>query len=423
MVGSRALGVCIRKHRGHRTVQVLADALGKSARWMAYVEAGRAAPDWIDLLGIARILGPLNGPIFLKEAVLLLLEEAEVARVKAEVMAAIQRREFLGVLGIGATIDMERLGHALHGVGICRATVEELNKLSRFYVQQSRMLAPGVMVSSLQAHLRDHFELIATAPQAIGLELKASAAKVALLAGVLAFRLERAAEASHYWMLAQGLAEEGRDNTALAYAVGIRAEMPLSPANAGGMGGDPRETIQHLERSIQILGPRASGIAPATFYAWLAQQQAALGDAKAAERNLDAAATAMNRVDALAAEDLTGFGLKSEWELAAERAICAVFLERPTEVISILESDIPNTHSSLGWRAARLSDLAAAYAQQGHDDHAARLLLDATQLAIDGADIWRVRRLQGIRRRWLSDKLTGSLIEEVDQKLAAATAA
>src|SRR4030088_2073294 len=101
MVGSRALGACVRKHRGPRPVHVLADALGKSVRWMAYVEAGRAAPDWLDLIAITHTLGSADGPAFLNEAVQLLFEEVEVAGVKSRVMQSVQRREFLAVLGTG----------------------------------------------------------------------------------------------------------------------------------------------------------------------------------------------------------------------------------------------------------------------------------------------------------------------------------
>jgi hypothetical protein len=421
MVGSRALGVCIRKHRGHRTVQVLADALGKSARWLAYVEAGRAAPDWVDLIAITRMLGPVDGPIFLKEAVLLLIEEAEVARVKAEVMAAVQRREFLASLGLGATIDMERLGHALHGVGINQATVEELNKLSRWYAQQSRALAPAVMVSSLQAHLRDHFELIAAAPESVSRDLKASAAEVALLAGVLAFRLAHSSEAFHYWMLAAGLADESGHRVAQASAVAVQGTMAFQPSNHGGEGGDPKLVLRRLNQALEILGSKAKGLAVAPFHAWRAEPKAALGDAAGAQHDLEIAEASLANASDEPLQDSTGLGPRTLAEFAADSKVaCAVLLQRPRQVLEILGSGVPETNPSSGWRSARMADLAAAHAQQGDHDHAATVLLEATDLALASGDNWRFRRLRGVRRRWLSDKLTGAVIGELDQKLSVA---
>jgi transcriptional regulator with XRE-family HTH domain len=419
MIGSRALGVCIRKHRAHRPVQVLADALGKSTRWLAYIESGHTAPSWIDLLEIARILGPVDGASFLKESALLLFEEADMARIKADVMAAVQRREFLAVLGVGALVDMERLDRVLEGLGVDAATVNGLAELNRLYAEQSRRAEPGLIISGLQGHLRSQLEIAASAPEAMSVKIKALAAEAALLAGMLAFRVDHPTEALHYWMLANGLAEDSHHRVAQAYVLAARGSVALSPSNFGGLGGNAKEARRLLDQALAVLGVKASGVAPATVYAWRSVQQALLGDAKKAEEDLASADWALNNASTDTTNDLCGLAAKSRGELDAERAVCALWLGQHNRVVEILESgEVADQRPSPGWRAARMADLAAAHAARGDQDHAASVLLDATNIAIGAKDPWRIRRIRGIRRRWLSDKLAGDVVQELDQKLA-----
>jgi transcriptional regulator with XRE-family HTH domain len=82
---SGMIGACIKRHRGGRSQQVLADSLGRSLRWVAYVEAGTTVPDWQDLADIANVLGSTAGTAFLDEAVMLLYEEVEVERAMKQV--------------------------------------------------------------------------------------------------------------------------------------------------------------------------------------------------------------------------------------------------------------------------------------------------------------------------------------------------
>jgi hypothetical protein len=421
VAGSKALGACIKRHRAGRPLQVVADAADKSKRWLAYVEAGKASPNWNELVAIASVLGPVEGPAFLDDVSRLLFEEAEVERLKRNVMRGIQRREFLGVLGAGALVDMERLGRVLQGLGVDAGVIGEMGKLTRLYADQSRTMAPGVVIPGLQAHMRNYLDLAMTAPEGMNKSLKAGAAEAAILTGVLSFRVGHPTEAMHYWVMASGLASESGHATAQAYAVVVRREMALNPANWGGVGGDPQETRRALDQGLAILGSKSRTAAAATFHAWRSEAQAVLGDAAAAARDIEAADSLLSKVDSTSfSEDFTGIGVHAQQELTAQRAACAVLLRQSSQVLELLEPSRPNSHPSPGWRAARMSDLAAAYAQRGSNDQAVSVLLEATDLAVTAKDPWRLRRLRGIRRRWLPATLSGETIQQLDHKLASA---
>jgi hypothetical protein len=422
MMGSRALGVHFRKYRGHRPIQVVADALGKSTRWLAYVEAGRTAPDWIDLREIARILGPVDGPIFLKEAALLLFEEADMTRVKAEVMAAVRRREFLGVLGLGAgAVDMEHLARTLQGLGVDTEIIASMARMNRLYAEQTRAEPPGVLISALQLHLRNYLDLVVGAPEKFSQDLKAGAAEAALLTGVTSFRLGHPVEATHYWSLAKGLAAECGHLVVEAYTAMIRPALTLHPAEwGGGKGADPKETVKALDLGLAMLGSKPTGIAAVTFHAWRSGPHSALGNALAAKRDLESAVNGLNKLtESRSEDDVTGLGVLNPEILAAEQATSALLLQQPNEVVQILESGIIEQHTSAGWRSARMADLAGAYAQRGDHEQAVNVLLDAADIALSGKDPWRLRRLQGIRRTWLPANLGGDAIKELDRKLTA----
>jgi tetratricopeptide (TPR) repeat protein len=417
MGGSKALGVCIKRHREPRSQKVLADAVGRSPRWMAYAEAGKTDLGWNDLIAIANFIDHTKRQAFLDDATFLLYEEVGMESLKKDVLAAVQRRDFLSVLGVGAAgVDMERLSRALQGIGIDAGVAHAMATLNRSYVDQSRALAPVFVLSGLQGHLRDYFELAMAAPEAVSRDLKAGAAEAALLSGMLSFRAGYPTEAFHYWMLAAGLAAESGHTTAQAYAVVVKQEMPASPAAGGGVG-DASTALRALNQGLAILGPRSAGVAAVTFLAWRSWTHAALGDASAARRDMGEAERLLSKVDQPASEDFLGIGVLSPQLLAAEQATTALFLRQPSEVIQILE---PGIGSNLlpGWRPARMADLAAAYAQKGHFDHAVDTLLKAADLAQEANDAWRWRRIRGTRQTQLPANLAGDAIQELDRKLA-----
>jgi tetratricopeptide (TPR) repeat protein len=418
VTGSRALGMCMRRHRSGRPVKVMADALDKSERWLAYVEAGRAVPDWEDLIGFATVLGPAAGGAFLDDAVPLLYEEAEINRVKQQIMQAVQRREFLGVLGAGAVADMERVGRVLQGLGVDRVTADEMRGLNDLYIAQSRRGSPALIIPALQAHLRNYLELITGAPTGIGDELRRGAAEAALLAGLLLYRMECFPEALHYSLLASGLAKESRHPAVQAYVLAVRVDMLYSFSTTGGASGDPHEAIRLLNQALELMGPKPPASEASTFYAWRSVHHAAVGDAGGAERDLESAVRALSQRGAFD-RDLIGLGVQSEVEIKVERSMCRIFLSQPQSVISELDINMVKRHPSAGWKAARLADLAAAHSQEGDGEHAVGLLLQAADLLAVGRDPWRRRRLQGVRRRWLADHKSGDDVAELDRRLAA----
>jgi hypothetical protein len=418
VTGSRALGMCMRRHRSGRPVKVMADALDKSERWLAYVEAGRAVPDWEDLIGFATVLGPAAGGAFLDDAVPLLYEEAEINRVKQQIMQAVRRREFLGVLGAGAVADMERVGRVLQGLGVDKTTVEEMRGLTDMYAAQSRVGTPGLVIPTLQAHLRNFLELVNIASGNLAEELKRGAAEAALLAGVLLYRADCSAEALHYSLLASGLAKESGYPVIHAYVLAVRAGISLAPSVHGGDGGSAHAAWRLLDQAIGIMGSKLTPPESATLHSWRAVQYGALGNAEAAYRDFEIAEAALSK-RAVVDRDLISLGIQSELDLKVERVICAVQLSRPHDVLSVLDDATLNAHPSTGWKVGRLADLAAAQAQDGDRDLAVRLLIEATDLMASARDPWRAWRVKGTRRRWLADHRSGDDVEELDRRLAA----
>jgi hypothetical protein len=422
-MGSKALGFCLRRHRGRRTQQVLADMLGKSLRWVLYAESGRADLGWTELVAIATALGPSDGRAFLDDAMALLYEEAEMGRLNKELLDALQRRDFLAILGAGAAIDMERLGRTLQGLGVDSHVSNEMAKLTRLYVDQSRQTPPGVVVSALQVHLRDYLELAIGAPEQIGRSLKGGAAEAALLAGILVFRLGHAPEASHYWMMAKGLAEESGHTVVKAFVFAAQGSTALSPGNFGGVGGDAKQARRLLDQALSALGGKARGIAPATIHAWRSVQHAILNDSDAASRDLELASRLLgnSRSSMSSSDEPTGLAARTQADVEAERAVCAVYLRRAAETINILEpGQVANHHPSPGWKVARMADLAAAYAQRGEADRAVTVLLEATDIAVGAKEPWRLRRVKGIRQTQVPASYTSEALGELDLKLGSA---
>jgi hypothetical protein len=422
-MGSKALGICIKRHRGRRSQKVLADMVERSMRWMAYVEAGKTDVGWSDLVSIATALGRIEGRAFLDDAMSLLYEEANVDVAKKDAFSAVQRRAFLGVLGSGAVasqVDVERIGQALQGMhAVDSALVGEMEQLGRLYTDQSRVMAPAIALPAVRLHLQNYLELLTEAPSGIADGLKKSAAEMALLAGVLSYRTGQTPEALRHWLLASALAAESQHDLVSAYVVGTRITLLNAPAARGGSkDGDPRKARSGLDQALALAGPRPAGILGMSLYCWRASNHALLGDATAAARDLESASKALGKPDSVG--DPTGVGIRSELDLSVERVICAVELGRPAEVESVLDAGRAiASHPSLGWQAARTSELAAAHAQRGAIDQAAGTLLKAVDLAIASKDLWRVRWVQGIRERWIPANFSSEALGEVDSRLGA----
>jgi hypothetical protein len=97
-----------------------------------------------------------------------------------------------------------------------------------------------------------------------------------------------------------------------------------------------------------------------------------------------------------------------------------VFLHQSNEALKILESGVLDIHTSPGWRAARMADLAAAYAQRADADRAVSVLLEAADIAIGARDPWRLRRVKGVRQTQIPANYTSEALGELDNKLAGA---
>jgi hypothetical protein len=418
--------MCIKRHREPRTQRLLADALDRSPRWMAYAEAGKTDVGWSEMVAIATILGPIKGRAFLDDATALLYQEAEVEGVMRDALATVQRRAFLSAVGtagaLGGGIDFERLERGLQGLLADSAMVKDMASLTQIYLTQSRVLGSGAVLPALQAHLRNYLNLATTAPPALSNKFKAGAAEAALLSGVLTYRSGATPEALQYYLLASGLASESGYSSVSAYVMAMRRTALFAPATLGGTGnGNFKECQSMLDQGLAMIGAKPKGIVAATLLSWRADDHATIGDAEAAERDLDAARQALSNVGN-SEEDLIGLGTRTELELTVEHAICALGLRQPDKVIEGLETEEVMANTSSGWRAARLSELAGAYAQKGEIEHSVSLFSEAADLAITAREPWRIRWVDAIRQRWLPVNLGSEGLRDLDLKLASALA-
>jgi hypothetical protein len=387
--GSKALGMCVRQHRGRESKKSMAAKVGRGVRWLTAVEAGELAPMWDDLIKLARAIEPDRRKAFLDDITILLYQEAELERLK---------RELRDKLDAGMAEDM--------------------TTMTQIYAGQSRLLMPVVMAPTVLGHLQAYLEMVALDLPEYGDRLKAGAAEAALLTAVLMYRLGFTTEAHANSLIASGLAMESGHSVVHAYVLAVRESFMYCSGTLGGDGGDPAQARVLLDQAIELAGPSPEPTAAATFHAWRAVQHASLGDGLAAGRDLDMADQALSkRTDG--DRDLIGLGVTTELDLKIERAICAVHLGQPRDVINTLDPSTLDGHPSTGWRAARMADLAAAHAQAGDQDEAVRLLLRAVDLVEAARDPWRMLRVQGTRQRWLPNNHSGAGIEELDRRLAA----
>jgi hypothetical protein len=410
----RALGACIKKHRGRRSQQLLADSVGRSLRWVAYMEAGQTTPGWSDLATIAAALGPGAGQAFLDEAVAMLYEDLEVDKAMKEMMDRIQRRAFLGGIGAGALIDPERLSNALQKPSIDARLAEEMHNFTQFCVEQTRSLAPGVVLRGLRGHLRNYLELVMSARHG-GTAFQAGASEAALLASVLYYRVGQTSEASRHLLVASGLAAEAGHTVVEANVLAVRAAIQMRHMQ-GWTQGDAKAPRLLLDRALAIAGPKSSGVLGATLLSWRSAHLASLSEATASGRDMDAAVTALTKPSPT--RDVTGWGTQSEIDLAVEKTIAALHLHQPRQAIEALSYATIVEQPSRGWRAARLSDLAVAHAQSGETEASVHLLHEGMDLLTGGSDPYRYARIVGTRQYWLPKNFKSDALEELDQRLA-----
>ncbi len=216
--------------------------------------------------------------------------------------------------------------------------------------------------------------------------------------------------ARRHYNLARDLAREAEDGPRLAFALGASSSL-FSRISSGD---DPPRALALLEEADTIAGEHAPVHMRSWLSARLAEERALQGDAVGSERHLDRAATT------LASTSARGDGIfvccDPAW-LAGFAGNCALLLGRPRVASSILEETLAAELALTSQRSAVLTDLGAAYAQQGEVDRACELMGEAVAVASAARLAEYVARARRARREHLVAWADSSAVRQLDEKL------
>jgi tetratricopeptide (TPR) repeat protein len=236
-----------------------------------------------------------------------------------------------------------------------------------------------------------------------------------VLVGRVSWLTENWGEARRCWSLASELGREAGDNTLMASSLGMQRVLHSTIPNRGQYG-RPDRAIAVLDAAEARLSSTSSPYVRAMILASRAEDHAALGDAAASQRDLDAADSAL--ASAPGPDD----GLYALWDagrIAGYRGSSALTLERPEEASTLLEDALARTDESLiGQRCAVLTDLAAAYALQREAEHSAALLAQSADAAQRAGLGELLQRVHGARVH-LTPWQDSAAVRHLDERLAA----
>jgi hypothetical protein len=325
---------------------------------------------------------------------------------------------FLDLMAFPTLPDAKRVEMALRGASrVDERLLEDLRSIVRTYARQWGTVSPSVLLPCVQRHLALLQQLMKTAqPEAIRRQLGSISAETAVLAGWLSRVASNAGDARGYYGLARELAREAEDGVTRGYALGGLSSL-LSPVPQGGQGGDPRLARALLEEAEAVAGPDAPPRMQSWLYARQAEEHAAAGDGDEAQRDLERAEGAVDRVTEQSPEEDVGLlsCVDPSW-LAGFRGSCSVLLERSSEAARILEGTLRADLALDTQRSAVMTDLARAYAQQDEVEHACALLTDSLSLAAGAGFHEQVQRIRGARRqldRWRDSRPVRDLDEQL----------
>lgn len=332
----------------------------------------------------------------------------------------LRRRLFLQYLSVvtGATmLDWERLAATLRGqLGSSdRVLVDDLDSITRGYARQVEVVAPGSLLPALRSHLAVlNGSLHPGQPDDVRRRLQSLTGETALMTGRVSWLLENRGEARRCWALAAELGKSAGDDTLIASSLGMQRVLHSTIPNRG-LYGSPERALAVLDAAAARLAPNASPYVRMMIHLARAEDHAAVGNARASQRDLEAAEAAL----AGAAHRDTGFyALWDAARIAGYRGSCALALERPEEAGIVLEEALAMTDESLvGQRCAVVTDLATAYAMQREVEHSAALLAEAVEMAGQAGLGELIQRVQGARVH-LAPWRDMADVRDLDERLA-----
>jgi tetratricopeptide (TPR) repeat protein len=186
------------------------------------------------------------------------------------------------------------------------------------------------------------------------------------------------------------------------------------------MGGNTRVALTLFDRAASLDAPDWPPVLRAWMVGCRAEEHAALGHALESDRDMEAAhrAIAVTGVVHNPALDVASLDIVTTTAgLAGFIGACALALERHQEAAAIFQQGLDEAVS-----VGRLSGLAAVRALEEELEEACRLLTEALELAIQRDLPTRLRRVEGVRARYLSRWPEYPAVQEFDERFRLAVA-
>jgi transcriptional regulator with XRE-family HTH domain len=334
----------------------------------------------------------------------------------------VQRRKSYSSLGELTYGGLRNLNNArTSGTGGDRpadsSLLDDLATLTLSYGGLRDIVSPATMLQPVTDHLD---VLLRTIPRATSsadaARVQVAGAQTAIMAGWLTFNVGQPGQALAHWVLAHELATEAGHADLRAYAVACRSRLH-SRVHRGDRAVAPATALALLDGALVA----AATSTDSALRSWLlvnrAEQHADAGDARACDRDLDAA---VHVIEGPGTRDEVLWAHWSPARLDSYRGNCARLLHRPAEAISVLESVLGQLDSRvIPARTNPLADLAVAYAERREVEHACHLLSDAFTAASGAGYPEGVSRVADLRGSALASYGDMPAVRRLDDLLRA----
>jgi tetratricopeptide (TPR) repeat protein len=271
-----------------------------------------------------------------------------------------------------AEFDSERLAATVrYSWPVDRTLLGGLERIARRLMDRADVEPPSVLLPELGAFVQLLLELISRSQDApIGAGLRTAASGVALASARLSWVAGKSSDTYRHYALGEVLAREAGAGTELAMIFIDKSEAAAQTAR---LDADLMRSLALADAAEQAAGGDALSGVLGWVYGERAVQHARLGSAAASSRDID-------RLHSLRFECRPGdFNLFSPLESAwADQyaGACALTLGRPDEAITVYESVLSRTDTSLVWERSRAGvQLATAWVDKGELEQACALLI------------------------------------------------
>ena len=318
-----------------------------------------------------------------------------------------------------STVDLERsIDPRMHGRLDARQ-LEDLAILTRLYAHNAQAIAPAVLLPDVLNHLfRLRWLLGGSYPDGIRRRLQMITSEAAIVAGRLAFWRDDRGQAHDHLTMALELATELQEPQLIAFGLAFDADLYSGVPYLGTIGGSTNIALFKFDQAAQLDSPGWPPLLRSWIYGCRSEEHAALGRALDSDRDMEKAHSALAAASGPYGANETVIDI-AMLDIAAAAAglfgfegAVAIALGRPDDAIAAFEAGLKQA-SSVG----RLSGLAAAYALQGEVELACRLLTEALDTAVQRGLPTRLRRVEGVRMRYLSPFEPSPDVRRFDERL------